>query len=49
MTLVELARKLRPIIEKAAMQLEDADAIEGIQLFPAWSAEAAYLVGDRVR
>lgn len=49
MTLVELARKLRPIIEKAAMQLEDADAIEGVQLFPAWSAEAAYLVGDRVR
>lgn len=49
MTLIELARKLRPIIEKAAMQLEDADAIEGVQLFPAWSAEAAYLVGDRVR
>ena len=49
MTLVELAQKLRPIIEKAAMQLEDADAIEGVQLFPAWSAEAAYLVGDRVR
>ena len=24
MTLVELAQKLRPIIEKAAMQLEDA-------------------------
>ena len=49
MTLVELAQKLRPIIEKAAMQLEDADAIEGVQLFPAWSVEAAYLVGDRVR
>jgi len=27
MTLVELARKLRPLIEKAALSLDDADAL----------------------
>jgi len=40
MTLLELARKLRPFIEKAAISLDDADAIEAVQLFPEWSAEA---------
>jgi hypothetical protein len=48
MTLLELARKLRPYIEKAAMSLSDEDAIEAVQLFPNWSSEAAYLVDDKV-
>jgi hypothetical protein len=30
MTLIELARKLRPFIEKAALSLDDADALEAI-------------------
>jgi len=47
--LVDLAIKLRPLIEKAAMSLDDADALEAVQLFPQWSAEAAYLIGDKVR
>lgn len=48
-TLVELARKLRPLIEKAAMSLDDTDALDAVQLFPNWSADdVGYLVGDRV-
>ena len=49
MTLLELARKLRPYIEKAALSLSDEDALEATQLFPAWNEEAAYLIGDKVR
>lgn len=48
MTLLELARKLRPYIEKAALSLSDEDALEAVQLFPNWNAEAAYLVDDKV-
>lgn len=49
MTLTELARKLRPFIEKAAAGLTDADALEAVQLFPLWDMTAAYAVNDRVR
>lgn len=48
-TLVDLARKLRPYIEKAAMSLDDTDALEAVTLFPQWSDSAEYFVGDRVR
>ena len=34
MTLIELARKLRPLIEKAALSLSDADASVAPTLFP---------------
>ena len=50
MTLLELARKLRPYIEKAAMFLTDEDALEAVDLFPRWSAEhGLYKVGDKVK
>ena len=49
MTLLELARKLRAYIEKAAISLDDEDALEAVQLFPKWDAEASYAVGDRVQ
>lgn len=50
MTLIELARKLRPYIEKAALSLSDEDALEAIDLFPMWSgANVEYKVGDKVR
>lgn len=49
MTLIELARKLRPYIEKAAVSLSDEDALEAVQLFPAWNGSATYAAGDRVR
>ena len=49
MTLLELAMKLRPYIEKAANSLPDEDALEAIQLFQNWDAAAIYAAGDRVR
>ena len=49
MTLIELALKLRPYIEKAAASLSDEDALEAVQLFPVWNSAATYSVGDRVR
>ena len=48
-TLVDLAVKLRPYIEKAAMSLDDADALEAVALFPQWNDSAGYFVGDKVR
>lgn len=47
--LIDLARKLRPYIEKAALNLDDADALEAIQLFPVWKTDFAYSVDDKVR
>ena len=49
MTLVQLARKLRPLIEKAAQSLTDADALEGVELFRAWTDGVAYAAGERIR
>lgn len=49
MTLTELARKLRPYIEKAAQNLLDEDALEAVQLFPLWKSDVEYTVGQRVR
>lgn len=51
MTLLELARKLRPYIEKAALSLDDADALEAPNLFPNWTADKTdeYKVDERVR
>ena len=49
MTLVELAQKLRPYIEKAALSLTDEDALEAVNLFPNWTIGVAYKIDDRVR
>ena len=49
MTLIELAQKLRPYIEKAALFLDDEDALEAVQLFPSWTAQTSYLRDDKVR
>jgi len=49
MTLIELARKLRPYIEKAAASLTDEDALEAVNLFPTWSGQThEYLKDERV-
>lgn len=40
---------LRRLIEKASVSLDDEDALKGVELFPAWSADTAYAIGDRVR
>ena len=47
--LVDLARKLRPYIEKAAIALDDEDALEAVQLFPKWEPNISYEKDDRVR
>lgn len=50
MTLAELALKLRPYIEKAAIFLNDEDALEAKELYPIWSGKnVEYKVDDRVR
>ena len=49
MTLLDLARKLRPYIEKAAISLSDEDALEAPNLFPNWEPDQAYKVDERVR
>ncbi len=48
MTLIELARKLRPIIEEAMQSLDDGKALEAVTLFPLWEGSASYSVGTRV-
>lgn len=49
MTYTERARALRPYIEKAAASLADEDALESVELFPAWAAGVAYAVDTRVQ
>ncbi len=49
MTPQEKARALRPIIEKAAVSLTDDDALDAVELFPAWVAGIWYEVDQRIR
>lgn len=50
MTLIEKARVLRPVIEKAvSTALSDAEALEAVSLFPAWVAGQSYAAGERVK
>lgn len=39
---------LRSLIEKSSASLTDEEALTGVELFPRWSDEADYIVGDRV-
>lgn len=48
MTPQEKARKLRPLIEKAAESLPDDDALEAVELFPAWATDISYTADERV-
>lgn len=45
----EKARQLRPLIEKAAASLPDADALDAVELFPVWAVAEDYAVSDRIR
>lgn len=45
----ERATALRALIVKASGGLSDADALTGMELFPAWRAETDYVGGQRVR
>ena len=49
MTHQERARALRPYIVKASASLPDEDAVEAVELFPAWAAGVAYAVDQRIR
>lgn len=49
MTPQEKARALRPLIERAAASLSDADALGGVELFPAWAVGADYAADQRIR
>lgn len=41
--------KLREMMHKASASLPDEDALEAVELFPAWAADTAYEMGIRVR
>lgn len=45
----EKARQLRKLIEKASISLSDADALNGVELFPRWNSSTTYAVDDRVQ
>lgn len=47
MTLTELARQLRPLIEQAAESLPDEVALQWVQLFPLWCPELVVSTGQR--
>lgn len=50
MKYIQIARRLRPLIEKAAQSLGDADALEGTELYPEWKGDGRhYEAGARVR
>lgn len=40
---------LRALIEKASASLDDGDALDAVELFPAWAADTAYSLDIRVR
>lgn len=42
------AYTLRQLILKVSKYLDDMDALQGVELFPHWSSEKSYEVGDRV-
>ena len=48
MTPQEKARRLRPLIEKAAESLPDDDALEAVELFPTWATNTSYTADERV-
>lgn len=49
MGVVERARELRAIIEGKAQEFGEAEALQAVELFPAWRDGVAYAEGQRVR
>lgn len=43
------ALKLRRLIEKAAISLDDTDALSAVELFPAWAVDTDYTKDFRIR
>lgn len=49
MSLVKMARKLRPIIEQAVQNLTEETALDAVDLFPAWKENQSYSAGQKIR
>lgn len=50
MNMIELARQMRPLIVKAAQNLEDSDAVKAVALYDEWSGNGIeYKQGYKVR
>ncbi len=45
----EKAYALRALIEKSSVSLADEDALNGVELFPAWAVGKAYAADERIR
>ena len=45
----EHAYKIRAMIEKASLSLTDEDALQAVELYPAWQTGTAYTVDERIR
>ena len=43
------AKQLRQLIEQLAVTLDDKTALTGVELFPRWTIDRAYVVGDKVQ
>ena len=43
------AKQLRQLIEQLAVTLDNETALTGIELFPIWTIDRAYAVGDKVQ
>ena len=46
---LEKLLRLRDLIRQAAESLPDEDALDGVELFPAWTLDRAYEMGQRIR
>lgn len=50
MKIVERARQLRPVIERAMQAMDDATALTAVELYPAWNGDGVpYAADERVR
>ena len=43
------AKQLRQLIEQLAVTLDDETALTGVELFPRWTIDRVYVVGDKVQ
>ena len=43
------AKQLRQLIEQLAVTLDDKTALTGVELFPIWTIDRVYAVGDKVQ
>lgn len=49
MSILDDARKLRPIIEQAMQSVNDSTAVQAVELYPHWAVGVAYTVGFKVQ